>query len=137
MAPVTPQVLDKSGSRSRVLNQEAGRPPPSPQVQDTRPQGREVVSASLYVEQVVDPVIDEPRRADRPIVLRARLRRGIPALDDPRRVCSRRGRVVATDPDPLDHCPAFGDGRLLILRGVDIRTESKTHAVELLLTLPL
>ena len=53
------------------------------------------------------------------------------------RYVRRRGHVVAADPDPLDHRPAFGHGRLLVLRGEQIGTEGEAHAIELLLALAL
>ena len=95
-------------------------------------EGRILEAVTNEVDQVIVVVHQHPGRANRPVVLSAVLRRGVPALDDRRAVATFWQLIVIAEPRSPNHGAAGRHRRLLVLRGEHVGADLALQLLEAL-----
>src|SRR5215813_12884421 len=124
------QLLRQRRAGAGVLDQDRDRLVRRVETRSLTFEGRVVEASAKDVLQVYGRSGHDPGGADRKVAVAARLLRRIPRLDRELANGARRQRLIALEPLALDHGTAFGDGRLLVLRGKDVGAEGDLEALQ-------
>ncbi len=120
---LAPEVLNEGGARALVLDHHVVCIMPLPRLDNPALQAGVVELLADNVDEVEIRLADKPGGADAKVVEFARLGCRIPGLDDAVIRASVGQLVVELEPIPLDEVAALGDGGLLVLGLVKVRTK--------------